>query len=124
MLRRGGVFGIDLVSDLPAWQEYRDRTKLQGTRGTGRARVRITLVESVRQDRRRRLTTFDQEFIERRGSETRRHRFTLRFRTIAVEDMAARLERAGFQVSAVLGDYEGGPWDRRADVWLMLATRV
>lgn len=124
VLRRGGVLGVDLVSDLPAWQEYRDRTKLQGARGTGRARVRITLVESVRQDRRRGVTTFDQEFIERHGGETRRHRFTLRFRTVAVEEMATRLARAGFRVSAVLGDYDGGPWDRRADVWLILATRA
>lgn len=120
----GGTFGIDLVADLPAWQEYRDRTKLQGTRGTGRNLVRVTLVESVRQDRRRGLTTFDQEFIERRGRETRRHRFTLRFRTISVEDMAARLDRAGFRVKAVLGDYAGGAWDSRADVWLLLATRA
>jgi hypothetical protein len=35
--------------------------------------------------------------------------------------MAVRLERRGFRISAVLGDYEGGPWDSRADVWLILA---
>jgi ubiquinone/menaquinone biosynthesis C-methylase UbiE len=124
VLRPGGTFGIDLVSDLPAWQEYTDRTKLQGTRGTGRNLVRITLVESVRQDRRRALTTFDQEFIERHGRETRRHRFTLSFRTVSVQDMTARLERRGFRIKAVLGDYNGGPWDERADVWLILAERT
>ena len=69
------------------------------------------------------MTTFDQEFIERRGSRDGRHRFTLSFRTVSVEGMAARLEQAGFSVSAVLGDYDGGPWDSRADVWLILATR-
>ena len=124
VLRPGGTFGIDLVSDLPAWEEYQDRTKLQGTRGTGRNLVRITLVESVRQDRRRGLTTFDQEFVERHGREVRRHRFTLSFRTLSVEDMAVRLQRAGFRVKAVLGDYRGGAWDERADVWLILAEKL
>jgi ubiquinone/menaquinone biosynthesis C-methylase UbiE len=123
VLKRGATFGIDLVSDLPAWQEYENRTKLQGTRGTGRNQVRITLVESVRQQRSRGITTFDQEFVERWGREARRHRFTLSFRTLSVEDMAARLDRAGFCVKAVLGDYRGGPWDDRADVWLILAER-
>jgi SAM-dependent methyltransferase len=124
VLKRGGTFGIDLVSDLPAWTEYKNRTKLQGTRGTGRNLVRITLVESVHQDRRRGWTTFEQEFIERRGREVRRHNFTLTFRTVSVDGMAMRLEKAGFRVSAVLGDYHGGPWDDRADVWLLLAVRA
>ena len=35
-----------------------------------------------------------------------------------------RLERHGFRVEAVLGDYRGGPWDERADVWIMLARRL
>lgn len=124
VLKRGGTFGIDLVSDLPSWREYENRAKLQGTRGTGRNLVHITLVESVRQHHRRGITTFDQEFIERRGRNVRRHRFTLSFRTVSVEDMAVRLDRAGFRVKAVLGDYHGGAWDERADVWLMLAERA
>jgi hypothetical protein len=37
--------------------------------------------------------------------------------------MSARLERAGFRVTAVLGDYDGEPWDRRADVWLIIAQK-
>jgi hypothetical protein len=37
--------------------------------------------------------------------------------------MARRLEKAGFRIDAVLGDYRGGPWDRRADVWLLLASK-
>ena len=69
------------------------------------------------------LTVFDQEFVERRGAVSRSHRFSLAFRTVSVEDMTARLEPHGFRVSAVLGDYDGGPWDPRADVWLILATR-
>ena len=34
-----------------------------------------------------------------------------------------RLERAGLEVAALLGDYQGGPWDLRAEVWIILARR-
>ena len=118
---RGGLFGVDLVPDVPRWSEYRGRVSLRGTglrRGT-----HLTLVESVRQDRRRRLTIFDQEYIERRGRSRRAHTFSLVFRTLSVPQMVRRIERAGFRIEAVLGDYEGGPWDPRADVWLILARR-
>jgi hypothetical protein len=37
--------------------------------------------------------------------------------------MSTRLERAGFRVDAVLGDYHGRPWDARADVWIILAKK-
>jgi hypothetical protein len=37
--------------------------------------------------------------------------------------MSRQLERAGFTVDAVLGDYRGRPWDDRADVWIILAKR-
>jgi SAM-dependent methyltransferase len=121
VLRPGGTFGIDLVSDLTSWGEYGGLVKLRGR--VGRGQTRITLIESVRQDRARGLTLFDQEFVERRGAVTRRHQFSLAFRTVSVGEMTARLERHGFRVSAVLGDYQGGPWDPRADVWLILATR-
>jgi len=122
VLRKGGTLGVDLVSDLISWAEYDRRVKLQGR--VGRGETRLTLIESVRQDRARGLTMFDQEFVERRGGVSRSHRFSLAFRTVSVEEMAGRLERHGFRVSAVLGDYEGGPWDPRADVWLILATRA
>jgi hypothetical protein len=26
-------------------------------------------------------------------------------------------------VDAVLGDYDGGPWDARADVWVIIASK-
>jgi ubiquinone/menaquinone biosynthesis C-methylase UbiE len=122
VLQKGGTFGIDLVSDLPSWPTYERRLKLRGQ--AGRGQTRITLVESVRQDPARGLTLFDQEFIERRGRESRAHRFSLAFRTLSVQDLTARLEQRGFRASAVLGDYDGGPWDARADVWLILATRA
>jgi ubiquinone/menaquinone biosynthesis C-methylase UbiE len=121
VLKRGGTLGIDLVPDLPDWDEYRDRTTFRGK--VGRSGRHLTLVESVRQDRRRRLTIFDQEYVETGGGRTRRHRFSLTFRTLPLPQMAARVEKAGFRVTAVLGDYRGRSWDMRADVWLLLAAR-
>jgi SAM-dependent methyltransferase len=120
VLRRGGLFGIDLVPDLPRWSEYKGRTSLAGRTAGG---TNLTLIESVRQDRRRRLTIFDQQYIERRGRARRIHRFSLTFRTLSVPQMTRRLEAAGFRINAVLGDYQGGPWDARADVWVILAQR-
>lgn len=120
VMPRGGLFGIDLVPDLPRWSEYTRRTSLHGRRGRD---TTLTLVESVRQDTSRRLTIFDQEYIERRGRQRKVHRFALTFRTLSVPQMARRVERAGFTVEAVLGDYDGGPWDARADVWVMLARK-
>jgi hypothetical protein len=37
--------------------------------------------------------------------------------------MTRRLNRAGFEVRAVLGDYRGGAWDPRADVWVLVAGK-
>ena len=63
------------------------------------------------------------EYVERRGRQRRVHQFGLTFRTLSVPQMASRLETAGFRIDAVLGDYEGGPWDERCDVWVILARR-
>jgi SAM-dependent methyltransferase len=115
----GGAFGIDLVPDVPKWREYENRVGLRGKSG----RTQLTLIESVRQDPKRRLTTFEQKYVERRGTETREHRFDLTFRTLSVPEMTRRLERAGFGIDAVLGDYRGRPWDERADVWIIMARR-
>jgi SAM-dependent methyltransferase len=122
VLKPHATFGIELVADLPSWQEYRKRVSLSGWRG-GRRGSHVTLVETVRQDRARRLTIFDQQFIESRGARRRTHRFSLTFRTLSVPQMTRRLEKAGFEISALLGDYRGGPWDPRADVWMILARR-
>jgi ubiquinone/menaquinone biosynthesis C-methylase UbiE len=120
VLKRGGTFGIDLVPDVPQWREYRNKVQLRGRMAGGAS---VTLVESVRQDPRRHLTTFDQRYIERRGRRATTHRFELTFRTLSIRQMAARLERAGFSVENVLGDYRGRPWDSRADVWIILAKK-
>jgi ubiquinone/menaquinone biosynthesis C-methylase UbiE len=120
VLPPGGVFGLELVADLPSWKEYRNRVSLRGRRSGG---GQVTLIESVRQDREKGLTLFDQEFVERRGGRTRRRTFTLAFRTLSVPQMARRLEKAGFSLSALLGDYRGSPWDPRAEVWIILARK-
>ncbi len=123
VLEPGGLFGLELVADLPSWEEYRKRVSLKGWRAR-RGGVHVTLVETVRQDRKKRLTVFDQAFTERRGRATRTHQFSLTFRTLSVPQVARRLGRAGFEVTALLGDYRGGPWDPRAEVWVVLARKV
>jgi len=120
VLRPGGRFGVDLVPDVPHWREYRNRVQLRGRAAGG---AHLTLIESVRQDRRRRVTMFEQRYVERRRGRASEQRFELRFRTLSVRQMTSRLERAGFCVDAVLGDYHGRPWDEQADVWIILARR-
>ena len=121
VLRPGGLFGLDLVPDVPKWKEYTDRIQMRGKAAGG---AHLTLVESVSQDRRRRLTVFQQEYRVRRGRQVSVHPFTLTFRTLPVRGMIRRLNRAGFVIRAILGDYRGHPWDDRADVWIILAEKV
>lgn len=120
VLARGGTFGVDVVPDLPRWEEYHRRVGLRGPASGGR---RVTLIESVRQVPEHGLTVFDQEFVEWRGRSRTAHRFSLAFRTITVPRMAERLERAGFRVDAVLGDYAGKEWSPDARVWILVARR-
>lgn len=121
VLKAGGLFGLDLVPDVPNWREYSNRVQLRGRAAGG---AHLTLVESVRQDRRRRLTTFEQKYLERRAGRTVEHRFELTFRTLPVRAMIRRLEAAGFVIEATLGDYRGRPWDKRSDVWLIVARNA
>ena len=120
VIEPGGTFGLDLVPDVPNWREYSNRVQLRGPAGRG---VHLTLIESVRQDRARRLTTFEQRYVARRNGRSTEHRFKLTFRTLPVRRMTDRLDRAGFVVDHVLGDYRGRPWDERADVWIILAKK-
>jgi SAM-dependent methyltransferase len=122
VLEPGGAFGLELVADLPSWEEYRKRVSLKGWRGR-RGGEHLTLTETVRQDRAHRLTIFDQEFTRSEGGRRRVHRFSLTFRTLGVPQMARRLEKAGFEITALLGDYRGAPWDARAEVWVILAKK-
>src|SRR5436190_20154845 len=120
VLGPGGTFGLDLVPDVPTWRENSNRVQLRGPAGRG---VNLTLIESVRQDRARRLTTFTQRYVERRHGRSTEHRFELTFRTLSVQRMRDRLHRAGFVVDRVLVDYRGRPWDAGAEVWIILAKK-
>src|SRR5205085_12281461 len=100
VLAPGGLFGIDLVPDVPNWREYTNKVQLKGRAAGG---AHLTLVESVRQDPRRHLTTFTQTYLERRGRQVTEHAFDLTFRTLPVAAMARRLARAGFTIEALLG---------------------
>ena len=119
VIRPGGTFGIDLVPDVPKWREYENRVQLRG-RSDGR---HLTLIETVRQDRRRRLTMFTQNYVERTGGSKIEHRFDLVFRTLSVPVMVSRLTQAGFSVERLLGDYRGRPWTAQADTWILIARR-
>jgi Mg/Co/Ni transporter MgtE len=93
---------------------------LRGERPNG---ARVKLTESVRQDRRRKLTLFDQHYEERIGRTVTTKQFTLTFRTLTVHQMASRLKKAGFESITLLGDYDGSPWDLRAEAWILLAQK-
>ncbi len=119
-LKRGGLLGIDLVPDLAVWEEYSGRIPIRGQFAPG---TTLSLVESVRQDRRKGLTIFDEQYVVRRGREVRRHHFTLTFRTLPMAQFLMRIEQAGFRVDDVRGSYDGEPWHPEADVWVVLARR-
>jgi len=121
LLPKGGMLAMDLVPDLPRWDEYQRRTSLSGRDGRGGT---LTLVESVRQDRARRLTIFDHEYVRRKRARREVHKFSLTFRTLSVPQMQRRLERAGFRIEATHGDYRGGPWQESSDVWIIIARKL
>jgi SAM-dependent methyltransferase len=122
VLTGGGRFATELVADLPAWREYRGETRLRGWRAGRKAHV--TLIESVEQQPARGLTLFHQDFVERRGRTVSRRRFALAFRTLTLPQMARRFEKAGLRVTARLGSYDGDPWTRESETWLLMAERV
>ena len=82
-------FRRKLVPDLVRWEEYSGKKTLSGKMGRDTS---ISLVESVRQDRAKRLTIFDQQYVTVRHGERRRHQFTLTFRTLSIREMSSRLE--------------------------------
>jgi SAM-dependent methyltransferase len=117
---RGGLFVVDLVPDLSRWQEYKRRVSLRGRRPGG---GQLTLIETVRQDYDRQTTVFDQEYVEQIGRDLATHRFSIAFRTLTVAQLSGRLERSGFRIDSVLGDYHGRAWSPDADVWVVVARR-
>ena len=128
VLRRGGAFIADLVPDLPKWTPYHRQARLHGRRKAGE---RVTLVESVRQNRRRGLTIFEEEFLEHgpsrgggtSGSTTVTARFSLTFRTLSMTESRRRFDRAGFRVERILGGYRGQPWSSTSDTWVIVARK-
>jgi ubiquinone/menaquinone biosynthesis C-methylase UbiE len=121
VLAPGGVLATELVADLPAWREYSGETRLRGWRQGKKAHV--TLIESVEQQPARGLTLFHQQFIEKRSQSVVQRRFALAFRTISLPQMARRFEKAGLKVTARLGSYDGDPWTREANTWLLIAEK-
>ncbi len=121
VLAPGGRFGLELVPDVPRWREVDRRISLVGLDGPNH--VPVTLVESVHHDRARRLTTFDHEFLEGTGKHLRTLRFTIRFRTLRLPTLVARLQRAGLVIDGLFGGYRGQPWSEDADTWLVLARK-
>lgn len=119
-LVKGGWLGIDLVPDLTAWSEYERRIPHRGRFG---ADATLTLIESVKQDRRRGLTMFTEQFVLRKQRRVERHAFTLTFRTLPMAEVLARLDRAGFEVDQVCGGYRGEVWHPEAETWLILARK-
>ena len=120
VLRPGGRLVLELVADLPRWDEYRDALKLRGWRPGGKAH--LTLVESVRQDRARGVTIFEQEFVERRGTARTSRRFQLAFRTLSVPQMLRRLQAAGF-TAAAFGGYDGEAWTKASETWIVFGEK-
>ena len=119
ILRRGGSFIIDLVPDLPVWPTYRKSQRLRG-RLHG---ATVTLIESVRQDRRRGLTIFDEVFVTQKRGQRRRQAFSLTFRTLPMDRLLKKLSKAGFEIRGMAGNYRGGAWHERAETWLVEAVK-
>ena len=69
---------------------------------------------------RRRLTMFDQEYVERRGARAP-VRADVPYAVGPANAPAARKGR--LPRGRVLGDYQGGPWHPARDVWIILASR-
>jgi SAM-dependent methyltransferase len=120
VLDRSGWFAIDLVPDLADWRQYQRQVRFRG-RLAGRD---LTLIESVRQNRRRGLTIFDEEFRTIDKGRLRFHRFSLTFRTLPMETVLERVRRAGFAIDAVHGGYRGDAWRPDSPVWLVIARRA
>ena len=110
MLEPGGTFGLELVADLPSWEEYRKRVSLKGWRRGAAARTSrwSRPCARIRAGASRSSTRSSPSGA---GGTAAMHRFALTFRTLSVPQMARRLEKAGFEITALLGDYAAAPWD-------------
>jgi SAM-dependent methyltransferase len=116
----GGVFWIDIAVEVASWPEYRNRVRWRQRPDAPRD---ATLIESVRQDRARRLTVFRQQYTQRRRRRTITRDFDLCFYTPSVRQLHAMLRRAGFHVDGTT-DYAGLAWQKGSDSLVVRATRV
>ena len=121
VLTPGGMFGLDLVPDVPVVEGVPQQSAISWLATRWKDAHHAGGICPAGSSKK--LTVFDQEYIEQRGAERKSRRFSLVFRTLTVPQVTRRLERAGFRIRAVLGDYSGEPWDPRADVWLILAEK-
>lgn len=119
LLKPGGWFGFELIPELKDWKAYQRQVVFRGKLGS----ANVTLRESVRQDRKRGVTIFDEEFTVSRGGVSRRYRFPLAFRSLPMERVLELLTGAGFSVESVAGSYRGKIWTPDSRVWVVLAMR-
>ena len=122
VLRPGGRFGIDLVPDVPNWKEYNRKVALDRP---SRAHGPAGLARRVGAPGSREAADHLRPRVPRglgpqpAGAPVHGH-----VPDAAGEDGGQAPRSApGFRVAALLGDYDGRPWDDRAQTWIMLAER-
>jgi len=120
VLKRDGLFGVDLVPDVPNWREYKRKVQMRGRTAGG---AHLTLIESVRQEPRKHLTIFEQCFVRTQGRKRSEHRFDLTFRTLPLATMVRKIGSVGFEIEGVFGDYRGGPCTQDSEARLIMARR-
>ena len=107
---------------MPQWREYANRVQM---RGRTRGGAHLTLVESVRQDPRRRLTTFEQRTWSAVGATSGEHRFELTFRTVPVPtDDVAGSSGPGSRSRPCSATTAGGPGTSAPTCGFILAEKV
>ncbi len=120
VLSPGGSLWIDIAVEVPRWPEYRNRVRWRQPKHSTRD---ATLVESVRQDRARRMTIFRQVYTQRRRSGTIKRDFELCFYTPTLNQLRAQLAAAGLVMDQPR-DYEGRAWTSRSETLVVRATRT
>lgn len=120
VLTPGGSVWIDIAIEVPRWPEYRNRVRWRQPEGSTRD---ATLVESVRQDRARRMTIFRQVYTGRRRSGTIKRDFELCFYTPTLTQLRAQLASAGLVMDQPR-DYEGRAWRSGSETLVVQARRA
>lgn len=73
----------------------------------------------------RRSLTADGRFVEKRITlRGKKKSFVERVRLFSRQELTGMLERAGFAIDTVLGDYSGAAWSPEADRTILLANRI